>query len=404
MADLAEIMAAFGQALHSAGLPATPERRTRFTQAVLAVNPRNVSQLYWAGRVTLTSCREDVTIYDNIFDQVFQGVVDYGDTDSGESQPAESKSRESGDSLKANPENEAQENNTPSMNSSSTPGEQSEDQSMDEDDPPSLLTAVSDDEFLKERNFAACSQEELDLIALLVSRLPLLPPRRPSRRSVRHHQGTRVDMRATVRHSFRTAGDPVNVIVRKRRDRPRRVVLIADVSGSMEPYARVYLHLMLGAVKALNAEAFVFATRLTRLTRFLATGKPDQAYRKVSEHTPDWSGGTRIGQALMTFLRDHGQRGVARGAVVVIVSDGWEIDDPAVVGVAMRRLSRLAHHVIWVNPRKAAEKYEPLVGGMAAALPFVDTFVSGHSYNALQEVMAAISQASHVSTPMRAIA
>jgi uncharacterized protein len=158
----------------------------------------------------------------------------------------------------------------------------------------------------------------------------------------------------------------------------------------MEPYARVYLHLMRGAVRSLRAEAFVFATRLTRLTRVLAHGSVDEAYRVVARAAPDWSGGTRIGRALMAFLDQHGRRGVARGAVVVIVSDGWETEDPAVVAEAMSRLSRLAYRIVWVNPRKAAVDYRPLVGGMAAALPYVDVFVSGHSVRALDEVLSAI--------------
>jgi uncharacterized protein with von Willebrand factor type A (vWA) domain len=180
---------------------------------------------------------------------------------------------------------------------------------------------------------------------------------------------------------------------RRRTSRPRRVVLIADVSGSMEPYARVYLHLMRGAVRALRSEAFVFATRLTRLTRQLADTHPDVAYRKAANAAPDWSGGTRIGAALQAFVDDYGRRGMARGAVVVIVSDGWEIDDPSRVAKAMEQLSRLAFHIIWVNPRKAARDYRPLVGGMAAAMPYVDTFVSGHSLRALGEVMEAIRDA-----------
>lgn len=161
----------------------------------------------------------------------------------------------------------------------------------------------------------------------------------------------------------------------------------------MEPYARVYLHLMRGAVRALGAESFVFATRLTRLTRALATGGPDQAYAHVASMTPDWSGGTRIGEALARFNDEHGRRGIARGAVVVIVSDGWEVGDPAELGTQMERLARLAHHIIWVNPRRAAQGYQPLVGGMAAALPHVDTFVSGHSLRAVEDVLDAIQRA-----------
>jgi uncharacterized protein with von Willebrand factor type A (vWA) domain len=146
-------------------------------------------------------------------------------------------------------------------------------------------------------------------------------------------------------------------------------------------------------VRAVKAEAFVFATRLTRLTRHLAAYDPDLAYGKAVAEAPDWSGGTRIGQALLDFIDGYGRRGMARGAVVVIVSDGWEVEDPRKVAVAMQRLSRLAHHVIWVNPRKAGADYQPLVGGMAAALPYVDTFVSGHSVNSLREVMDAIHRA-----------
>ena len=180
---------------------------------------------------------------------------------------------------------------------------------------------------------------------------------------------------------------------RKRTTKPRRIILIADVSGSMEPYARIYLHLMRGAVQAIKAEAFVFATHLTRLTRQLSTTHTEIAYRKAAEAANDWSGGTRIGHAIRTFIDDFGRRGMARGAVVVIVSDGWESDRPELLGEAMERLSRLAHHIIWVNPRKAAESFEPLTGGMAAALPYVDTFLSGHSLRALNDVMAAISAA-----------
>jgi uncharacterized protein with von Willebrand factor type A (vWA) domain len=167
-------------------------------------------------------------------------------------------------------------------------------------------------------------------------------------------------------------------------------VLIADVSGSMESYSRVYLHLLQGAVRGAGAEAFVLATRLTRLTRALATGHPDAALAKAADEAPDWSGGTRLGEALKSFVDDHGRRGMARGAVVVIVSDGWERADPALLGEQMARLHRLANRVVWVNPRSAAEEYEPLVGGMAAALPHVDVLVSGHSLDALEDVLAAV--------------
>jgi hypothetical protein len=167
-------------------------------------------------------------------------------------------------------------------------------------------------------------------------------------------------------------------------------VLLADISGSMEPYARAYLHLLHGAVRAARAEAFVFATRLTRLTRALATNDPDAALARAAAAAPDWSGGTRIGEALAAFNDRYGRRGVARGAVVVIVSDGWETGDAAVLGEQMARLARLAHRIVWVNPRSAGARYQPRVAGMAAALPHVDALVSGHSLGALDDLLAAI--------------
>lgn len=197
-------------------------------------------------------------------------------------------------------------------------------------------------------------------------------------------------MRRTLRAAQRTAGDPIRLVHRRRRSRPRRLVLLCDVSGSMEPYTRVFLSLLQGAVTGARAEAFVFSTRLTRLTRQLAVRDPDQALAKAAAAAPDWSGGTRLADSLRRFLDNYGRRGLARGSVVVVLSDGWAQDDPELVAAQMSRLRRLAFRIVWVNPRKAARGFTPLVGGMAAALPYCDAFVSGHSLAALDEVAAAI--------------
>ena len=159
----------------------------------------------------------------------------------------------------------------------------------------------------------------------------------------------------------------------------------------MEDYARAYLYLLHGAVRALRAEAFVFSTQLSRLTRALAEVNPNVALVRAKVTAPDWSGGTRIGEALREFNDGWGRRGIARGAVVVIVSDGWEAGDADLLAREMERLSRLAHRIVWVNPRRQSPQFQPLTGGMAAALPFVDTLVSGHSLDALDEVLAAIA-------------
>lgn len=390
-ATLADIVAAFGHALHAAGVPVTPERSTRLGAAVVLARPTDRDQLYWLGRVTMLTDRSQVETYDRVFRHVFEGIVDLADFRGDSAHAAPPSSKPTGERRPGSGERAGESPSGP-QGTHATPGESSPDED-DDGEPPSALAAMSNDERLSKRDFADCSEEELALIRSLVDRLPLVPPMRRGRRARRHAAGSRLDVRQTLRRSHRTGGDPVRLVRRRRTPRPRRVVLIADVSGSMEPYARVYLHLMRGAVQALHAEAFVFATRLTRLTRPLAQTHPDIAYRMAVASAPDWSGGTRIGDTLMEFVESYGRRGLARGAVVVIVSDGWEVSDPAKVGEAMARLGRLAHHIVWVNPRKAAVSYEPLVGGMAAALPYVDTFVSGHSVQALEDVLAAIAGA-----------
>jgi hypothetical protein len=389
---LADLAAGFGHLLHSAGLPVTPERSARFASAVVLAAPETADEVYWLGRVTMLTGHAQVEVYDRVFDQVFRGVVDVASFRGDSPHPAPPSSAPAGDRSPESQQRSGEGATSGNRPTAATPG-RSADHEDEEGQDPAVLAAVSDRERLAERQFAACTPEELALLATLAERLPVVPPPRVGRRLHRHSAGRRLDVRGTLRHAHRTAGDPVELVMRRRTARPRRVVLLADVSGSMEPYARIYLHLMRGAVQALSAEAFVFATRLTRLTRPLAASHPDIAYRRAVEAAPDWSGGTRIGRALQSFLDDYGRRGMARGAVIVIVSDGWEIDSPELVGESMQRLSRLAHHVVWVNPRKAAESYEPLVGGMAQALPFVDTFVSGHSLTALEEVMEAIRNA-----------
>ena len=203
-----------------------------------------------------------------------------------------------------------------------------------------------------------------------MSRLRLVTPERRTRRWERARHGARIDMRRTLRGSLRTGGDPIRLARRRRRVVHRRLVMLCDISGSMEPYARAYLQfLTCAAGSGPDAEAFAFATRLTRLTRALASRRPERAIQRAAAAAPDWSSGTRIGDALKAFNDRHGRRGMARGAVVVILSDGWERGDPMLVGREMERLSRLAHRIVWVNPRVGASAFSVRAGGMVAALP-----------------------------------
>jgi uncharacterized protein with von Willebrand factor type A (vWA) domain len=188
----------------------------------------------------------------------------------------------------------------------------------------------------------------------------------------------------------------VDLIRRRRLPRPRRLVLLCDVSGSMQPYARAYLQLLLSGVGGGRAEAFVFATRLTRLTPSLRCASPDVSLARAARAAPDWSGGTRIGAAMRAFNDDYGRRGMARGAVIVILSDGWDTGDAGLLEREMGRLGRMAHRVIWVNPRSAGARFRPLTSGMVAALPHVDAMRSGHSFEAMRALLAEIREDRYV--------
>ena len=241
---------------------------------------------------------------------------------------------------------------------------------------------------------------ELARLYRLMTRIRVATPERRTRRSERDRHGERIDLRRTLRGSLRTAGDPIRLARRRRRVIRRRIVLLCDISGSMEPYARAYLQFLTcaagaaggggGRARGAQSEAFVFATRLTRVTRALASRSPERAIQRAAATAPDWSSGTRIGDALKAFNDRHGRRGMARGAVVVILSDGWERGDPALVGREMERLRRLAYRIVWVNPRVGARDFEARAGGLVAALPYCDALVSGHSLEALDEVADAI--------------
>ena len=251
--------------------------------------------------------------------------------------------------------------------------------------PPSASAA----ERLADRDFDALSPQELALLAAAMGRFRVATPLRRVRRTRRAAHGAHVDLRRTLREARRTGGDPVRLSRRTPRRRPRRLVVLCDISGSMEPYARALLQLLYSAAGADRAEVFTFATRLTRLTRALARTTPAVALDRAARLAPDWSGGTRIGDALKRFLDLHGG-GLARGAVVLIVSDGWETGDSAELGRQMARLRRRAHRIVWANPRTRNAEYRPLVGGMAVAWPHCDAVVSAHSLDALDDLLAAL--------------
>jgi uncharacterized protein len=246
-------------------------------------------------------------------------------------------------------------------------------------------SAASEVELLREKDFAEYTDAERRLARAILARLARRGPTRLGRRTrpVARH-GSHLDQRATLRASLRHAGEPFERRWRDLGVRPRPLVLVCDVSGSMEPYARMLLAYAHACVQArIRCDAYAFSTRLTRITRELAARDPEAAIRRAAGAAPDWSGGTRIGEALAELNRTHGRR-IGRGSVIAILSDGWERGDPELLEREVARLARCAHHLVWLNPLKASPGYEPLVRGMSAALPHVDLFLEGNTLNSIE--------------------
>jgi uncharacterized protein with von Willebrand factor type A (vWA) domain len=250
----------------------------------------------------------------------------------------------------------------------------------------------SPEELLRRKDFSELSPEELAQLRRLIAELAAARPLRRSRRLRRNPRGVNLDLRRMVRASLATGGDPVERAFRSRVETHRKLIVLCDVSGSMEPYSRAILLFVHGLLESgRGVEAFAFGTRLTRLTEELAGPDPERALAEAAKRVVDWSGGTRIGASMKAFNDLWGRRALSRGAVVTIVSDGWEREDAATVGREMARLARCAYAVVWVNPLKGHPEYEPLAGGMRAALPYVDRFLPGHNLQSLEDLAGVLA-------------
>lgn len=355
---------AFGRVLRGAGLRVPLDSVVTFVQCLDAVGITDRHRVYWAAHTAMVRRPEDREAF-NIAFAVFWDRVSAGE-----------ELESIGDDTMTLAVDESDDS----------------DEGTNDPDEPSLTLRFSAVETLRTKDFAQYSNDELSEAQRLMQRLRFAgSPRRSLRQTASRRRGANVDVRRTVRTSFAHLGEPVRREWRQPSERLRRLVVLLDVSGSMEPYARAFLRFMHAAmVGRQRVEAFTLGTRLTRITRELSHRDPDKALTRTSQQVADWSGGTRIGECLRTFNDRWGVRGMARGAIVVVLSDGWDRGNPAVLSEQMRRLQRVAHRVVWVNPLKVTPGYAPLARGMAAALPHVDAFVEGHSLEALERLTEVI--------------
>jgi len=366
--DPLPVLLGFTRALKAAGVPVTPDRAHGFVEATSLVGLDSQQATYWAGRATLCAGPDDLARYDQVFEAWFDPRGELP------------RRRESGPPMPVSP-------TLPSVD-----GEADGDGDGDGDGDV-LRAAATTTDVLRQRDVASLDAAERQRLAAMFA---TLRPTAPVRRTARHApwRRGRLDASRTMRDSLRRMGEPGDLAWRRRRVRPRRVVLLVDVSGSMSAYADALLRLSHRFVATQpRAEVFTIGTRLTHVTRALRHRDADRALIAAGEAVPDWSGGTRLGETLRVFLDRWGQRGMARGSVVVVFSDGWERGDAALLGEQLARLQRIAHHVVWVNPHRGKPGYEPVQQGIAAALPYVDDFVAGHSMATFEELMEVVGRA-----------
>jgi len=364
--DVVATMTGFARALRSAGVAADGTRLETSIAALDLLDPTRGRELYWAARLSLCAAPDDLPIFDTVFDLWFRGQRPQ--------LPAPSMPQR-----------------TPVL---ARPLAGADAVSDSDAEDVVVRAAASSVEVLRHHDIAELSDAERAEVHRLIELLRPRVARRPSLRMRPARRG-KLDIRATVRQMLRDGGEPGALRHRRRTTRPRRLVLLLDVSGSMSSYADVLLRFAHAAVRVAprSTEVFTMSTRLTRVSRQLRLRDPESALRATGTAIPDWSGGTRLGEALRAFLDLWGQRGTARGAVVVIASDGWERGDADLLADQMARLARLSAKIVWVNPHKGKAGFAPVTAGMLAAMPHIDTLIAGHSFDALRDVAEVIAHA-----------
>jgi uncharacterized protein len=368
----AERMAvAFARILRGAGLAVPLDTVLTFASALGNLGLTSRDRAYWAGRATLVRRPEDIALFNRAFAIFWERqrvLIDLAQ------EPAPQTITITVDSEEEGTEDDPQD--------------------AEPDDGPTIHLRFSSAETLREKDFSTYTDAERDEAYRLMSQLRFSGSMRRSRRLVQSKRRRgRPDLRRTVRAALRAGGEPIDRKYLEQGERARRLVLVLDISGSMESYARALLRFVHAAsVGRQKVEIFTLGTRLTRVSREMSSRDPDRALARAAQSVQDWSGGTRLGEGMKAFNDEWGVRGMARGSIVVILSDGWDRGDPDVLAEQMARLHRVAFRVVWVNPLKVTPGYAPLARGMAAALPHVDEFIEGHSIEAMEDLAKIVSR------------
>jgi uncharacterized protein len=372
-APFVRLLVEFSGELRSAGLAVGSGDVLAYCSAMGSLDPSDLLDLYWAGRTTLVTRRESIPVYDEVFRRFFLDGAD---------PVREMLTLNAQVTAEAQAALEVPATDPPAAGHS---GEQA-----------TLGLMASDAEALRHKSFAACTPEELAAVRRIMARIRLTPPRRRTRRTRTAPSGRSPDLRRTMRESLRMQGEPAELFWRRRRVRLRPLILILDVSGSMAEYSRNLLQFAYSAKRAADrVEVFCFGTRLTRVTRALDRRRLDDALELAAHEVFDWEGGTRIGASLERFVREWGRRGLCRGGIVVICSDGLDRGDPEILAAAMERLARLSHRVVWMNPHKGDDRsFRPSTLGMMVAAPHIGLLLSGHDLSSLEEFAALLPQLS----------
>ena len=360
-----EMIVEFCRELRTEGLAIGSGEILTYCAAIATLNPGDLQDLYWAGRTTLLSKYDQIPVYDRVFRRFFLGYE-------------ENLPPEVAELLRSDIENDSVIE-VPATE----PGERGK-----EEEEARLGFAASDIEIWRNKAFPACTDEELAALRRIINQMKLIPPRRRTRRHRPSQSADRPDLRRTVRATMRQHGEPSHLYWKERKRKLRPLVLILDVSGSMSDYSRHLLQFAYSARRAsTRVEVFCFGTRLTRITPALERSHPDEALDHAAKLVFDWEGGTQIGRAVDTFVRRWGRRGMSRGSVVVICSDGLDRGDPELLGDAMERLSMLCHKIVWVNPHIEDEhNYQAITLGMMVAEPYVDLLLSGRDLSSLENL------------------